>query len=1407
MTFTSHPDNAACAADILLAYNFMNTAPSTNSPGILLGNGQILNAGVHNIPAAATMNADLILDGQGDPNAVFIFQIQGPFATATNSKVKLINGTKACNVFWKVEGAVSMATGTTMRGTVIANNAAITMTVGDTLEGRAFAIEGAILCSELLAYTPIGCGSPNLTGPVAPTFSASNCYAIFSGNGALGNTPVSNITGDVGNKIGALAGWGASEINAPFALHPTGDASTFAAATDLGIVNSYLLGLTYDIELLFPAQFGHNLVLTPHTYLLNSATSLTDTVYLNGMGNPNAVFVIQIFGAFNASANSRVILTNGTQAKNVFWKINGAVDLGVNSIFYGSMIVDGGAFLLQPGVEIIGRALTITGAITTTAVTVTLPPGVCGVGLPPLIITEPTNQTACTGNSVSFTVSATGTNLSYQWRKGLVNLVDGGNISGAQTATLTINPTTIVDAALDYNVVVSGPAGPSVTSTNVSLTIGAPPIIILEPINQIGCAGDSVSFVVATTGGLTYQWRNGSVDLIDGLTISGSTNNTLTFNPASINDTSSFYNVVVFGACAPNDTSINVSLLINTPPLITIEPLDQSVCSGSSVSFSVTATGSGLTYQWKKGLVNVVDGGTISGAQTATLTINPVSISDTSSNYYVVVSGGCSPNDTSINVSLQLINPIITSEPLDQFVCPGNIVSFSVAATGSGLIYQWRNGTVNMIDGGNISGAQTATLSINPATITDTSSFYNVVIIGGCSPNDTSIFVSFQLGNPIIISEPTNQSVCSGSPVTFSVTATGSALTYQWRNGTINMIDGGNISGAQTATLSINSASITDTSSFYNVVVSGGCSPNDTSIFVSLLINAAPVITIQPLDQTVCSGNSVSFSVTATGSGLTYQWKKGIADVINGATISGAQTATLTINPLSISDTSSNYYVVVTGACSPNDTSIHVSLMLGNPIITGEPINQATCSGSSAIFTVNATGTGLTYQWRKGTVNMIDGGAISGATTSSLMINPVNITDTSSFYNVIVMGACAPNDTSINVSLIIHTAPVITTQPVDQTICEGSSVSFSVNVTGSGITYQWRKGLVDLIDGAPISGATTATLTINPANISDTSSFYNVVISGVCLFSTISVNVSLNVTPTLVVTSNSNSPVCIGNPINLTVPLVTGGTYSWTGPNGYSSTLQNPIIPVSTALDAGVYTLIVTANSCNSLPSAVNVSVNACLGTDLSVIKTVNDTVPFIGSNVVFIVTVTNNGSANATGVEVNEILQSGYVYVSSVASTGTYNVSTGVWTIGNLANGSSATLTITATVIAAGNYVNNALVYGNEPDPNSTNNFSSVETFPTDFNIPEGFSPNGDGINDLFVIRGISNFPENEFTIFNRWGNKAFEASPYKNTWSGKAEMGLRVGGDELPVGIYFYILDLKDGTPVYKGTIYLNR
>jgi gliding motility-associated-like protein len=94
-----------------------------------------------------------------------------------------------------------------------------------------------------------------------------------------------------------------------------------------------------------------------------------------------------------------------------------------------------------------------------------------------------------------------------------------------------------------------------------------------------------------------------------------------------------------------------------------------------------------------------------------------------------------------------------------------------------------------------------------------------------------------------------------------------------------------------------------------------------------------------------------------------------------------------------------------------------------------------------------------------------------------------------------------------------------------------------------------------------------------------------------------------------------------------------------------------------------------------------------------------------------------------------------------------------------------------------------------------------------TDFFIPEGFSPNDDLINDVFFIRGINKYPNNSIEIFNRWGNLVFESAPYLNQWDGTTKLGLNVGSDELPVGTYFYLLDLGNGNKTIKGTIYLNR
>ena len=93
------------------------------------------------------------------------------------------------------------------------------------------------------------------------------------------------------------------------------------------------------------------------------------------------------------------------------------------------------------------------------------------------------------------------------------------------------------------------------------------------------------------------------------------------------------------------------------------------------------------------------------------------------------------------------------------------------------------------------------------------------------------------------------------------------------------------------------------------------------------------------------------------------------------------------------------------------------------------------------------------------------------------------------------------------------------------------------------------------------------------------------------------------------------------------------------------------------------------------------------------------------------------------------------------------------------------------------------------------------------EFFIPEGFSPNGDGVNDTWFIRGILDYPKNHVQIFNRWGNLVFETDGYKNDWNGTTIFGLTIGGNDLPEGTYFYIVDLGNNTKVYKGYVYLKR
>ena len=364
--------SAQAATDLLLAYNQLDTTTKNFDHSVLLGNGDTLISGVYALPAATTMNGILNLDAKGNSNAIFIFQIAGSFSSNAASKVNLINGALACHVYWKIEGLVELAAGTSMVGTVVVNNAAINMHSGASLQGRALTTNGAITVDGILAYTPIGCGSPVLTGPSAPALGSTECYAIFSSAGAVSNTGVTHVTGDVGTNVGSTVGYDPLMVTG--AIHPIPDLSTATAAADLLTVYNYLNTLSYDIELLYPAQFGNGLVLTPHTYLMGGAAQLTDTVFLNAQGLADAVFVIQINGALSTGTYANVVLMNGTKAKNVFWKIEGAASIMDYSNFVGTVVCNNGAVgALSTGVVLDGRLLVNVGALTTAAATVIVP--------------------------------------------------------------------------------------------------------------------------------------------------------------------------------------------------------------------------------------------------------------------------------------------------------------------------------------------------------------------------------------------------------------------------------------------------------------------------------------------------------------------------------------------------------------------------------------------------------------------------------------------------------------------------------------------------------------------------------------------------------------------------------------------------------------------------------------------------------------------------------------------------------------------------------------------------------------------------------------------------------------------------------------------------------------------------
>lgn len=143
--YIADPITAEAKNDLLNLYNQLMTAPLTNySHAATFGNGEVLLTGVYTLGSAGSVAGEIIFDAQGDPNAQFIIRLAGALTTSANSFVTLRNSASSCNVFFVVEGAITIGATNQIKGTFLSNNGAITLGAGSDLKGRIYTTSGAI---------------------------------------------------------------------------------------------------------------------------------------------------------------------------------------------------------------------------------------------------------------------------------------------------------------------------------------------------------------------------------------------------------------------------------------------------------------------------------------------------------------------------------------------------------------------------------------------------------------------------------------------------------------------------------------------------------------------------------------------------------------------------------------------------------------------------------------------------------------------------------------------------------------------------------------------------------------------------------------------------------------------------------------------------------------------------------------------------------------------------------------------------------------------------------------------------------------------------------------------------------------------------------------------------------------
>jgi len=609
------------------------------------------------------------------------------------------------------------------------------------------------------------------------------------------------------------------------------------------------------------------------------------------------------------------------------------------------------------------------------------------------------------------------------------------------------------------------------------------------------CAGASATLSATSANGngtITYTWSNG-----------GGTGQSITVSPA----TTTTYTVTATDQCGRTATD-QVTVTVSPPPTSTFT-VTSPVCQGQNATVTYTGTApAGATYTWNFGGANVVSG---SGAGPYVLNWTNAGFPNVSLS---VASGSCSSAVTTHTVTVNP-NPTVDAGN-DLVICQGTQVT--VNGTGpAGMTESWSNGISEGVP-------------FTPPVGVNTYTFTGTVTATGCSASDQ---VTVTVNPNPVVNAGADQTVCQGTAVTLSGSG---ALSYTWPAPITNNTPVVLAPGVYTITMIGTDANT--------------CQGTDQ---VVVTVNPTPAAPVLNSNGPLCAGATLNL-MASTGTGINWSGPNGFTSTLQNPVIPNVTTAA-----------SGNYsaYVVVSGCTSATaNLNVTVNPTPATPVLGS---NSPVCSGQALNLTSNVA-TGMNWSGPNSFTSTVQNPTIANATTAA--------SGTYSGYAVAL--GCTSATATVNV--VVNPTPATPVAAGNSPLCSGATLNLTSTV-GSGNNWTGPNGFTSTAQNPTITNITTAA--------SGTYSVYAAALG--CTSATATVNIVVNPTPATPVLG-SNSPVCSGQILNLTSNVATG--MNWTGPNSFTSTVQNPTIANATTAASGTYSAYSVALGCTSATATVNVVVN-----------------------------------------------------------------------------------------------------------------------------------------------------------------------------------------------------------------------